>query len=257
VHYDILLITMFDEVIKELAIVGACLHCAYTLYKHWTNWSLRNKPSNDIKKGTIYLIESNTDTKFAEYKPIIRNDPFKDYGYYCQMIRKVPEDIPIKLILCTGGGSASGCSKILRTLKNHKSGYIAYVLSECLSAGTILAMGAKEIVMDNHSLLGKIDPTMFHGNENYTAICFSNIDQKHIDSHNAYMVNWGKYAINFIVELLGLALDGLPAEQSRDFIEKEFIYKETLHSKTFNYNDCMKIGLPVRQPGDDEKYFFG
>ena len=97
---------------------GIFLGSAYYKYKRLVH---------EINKGIIYFIETNTDTKFSDCELIAQDEPFSNTIQYLRLIRSVPEDIPIKLILSTNGEDVTRCDKLLRALKNHKSGYIAYI----------------------------------------------------------------------------------------------------------------------------------
>ncbi len=71
----------------------------------------------------------------------------------------MPEEKVIKLIISTHGGSLSNCEKMLNQLLKHKAGYVAYIKNECYSAGALLALGAKELVMDENSYLERLRST--------------------------------------------------------------------------------------------------
>ena len=108
---------------------------------------------------TIYMIDQNLDHLTSIFDIISPKANAFDQPYnVCNHIEDIPEDTTIKVVLSTNGGSLMNCEKILKKLLKHKGGHIAYIQKECFSAGTIIALGAKEIVMNNDSYLGKIDP---------------------------------------------------------------------------------------------------
>ncbi|HYF91892.1 MAG TPA: ATP-dependent Clp protease proteolytic subunit [Symbiobacteriaceae bacterium] len=69
-------------------------------------------------------------------------------------------DRPIDLVLHTPGGLVIAAEQIARVLHAHKPGVTVYVPQYAMSGGTILAMAATEIVMDQHAMLGPVDPQL-------------------------------------------------------------------------------------------------
>lgn len=61
------------------------------------------------------------------------------------------------LILTTSGGDPHAAYRIARTLQQHYKKFIAFVPGFCKSAGTLLVLGAHDLVMSPHAELGPID----------------------------------------------------------------------------------------------------
>jgi len=61
------------------------------------------------------------------------------------------------LILTTPGGDPDAAYKISRHLQNFYEKFTLFVFGYCKSAGTLLALGANEIVMSEHGELGPLD----------------------------------------------------------------------------------------------------
>lgn len=71
----------------------------------------------------------------------------------------------IILILTTNGGSAHEAYRAARFLKRKYSNFYCFILGRCKSAGTLLALGADEIVMYDTGELGPIDVQMARADE--------------------------------------------------------------------------------------------
>lgn len=69
-------------------------------------------------------------------------------------------DRPIDLVLHTPGGLVIAAEQIARVLNSHKAGVTVYVPQYAMSGGTMLAMAADQIVMDQHAMLGPVDPQL-------------------------------------------------------------------------------------------------
>ena len=94
----------------------------------------------------VYLFSAEVETKNADiFIEIIRS--VKDRRENCS------------LILTTNGGDPDDGYRIVRTIKRYypKGKLILYVLGICKSTGTLMALGADEIVMSDFSQLGPLD----------------------------------------------------------------------------------------------------
>jgi hypothetical protein len=80
---------------------------------------------------------------------------------------EVFKDLPgpdLDLILYTPGGSAEATDRIVRYIRSKFTHVRVFIPLTAMSAGTMLAMSADEIVMGKHSNLGPIDPQItFNG----------------------------------------------------------------------------------------------
>ncbi|HWI65681.1 MAG TPA: ATP-dependent Clp protease proteolytic subunit, partial [Symbiobacteriaceae bacterium] len=79
-----------------------------------------------------------------------------------QMMQEIAKagDKPIDLILHTPGGLVIAAEQIARVLNAHKAGITVFVPQYAMSGGTLLAMAADQIVMDQHAMLGPVDPQL-------------------------------------------------------------------------------------------------
>lgn len=69
------------------------------------------------------------------------------------------------LMLTTGGGDPHAAYRVARTLQQHYQRVIAYVPGYCKSAGTLLILGAHELVISPHAELGPIDLQVLRNDE--------------------------------------------------------------------------------------------
>ena len=207
------------------------------------------KYDDDIINGIIYMLDSDFDTKFSLMdliSPKINcfDTPLKT----CQLIKKVPDDVPIKLIISTKGGSLVSVDKIIRTLKKHKTGYVAFVCQEAYSAGAILALGANEIIMGESSYIGKIDPQL---NEE-SVINYVNMDGRYKTDRNICKVRECEHVLAYMDEILECLFKDHKSYPNLQQIKEMFIYSKMPHCKLFDAEECKKIGLNVRSPTPDE-----
>ena len=61
------------------------------------------------------------------------------------------------LFLCTFGGDPDAAYKVAKCMQRYYDNFTLYICGYCKSAGTLVALGAKEIVMSPHGELGPLD----------------------------------------------------------------------------------------------------
>ena len=99
--------------------------------------------------------ESNCDVLFYN-GPIVR--PADEYLIReCIRRRRRPN---LLLLLITEGGDADAGYRITRCLQDKYENFTVYICGYCKSAGTLIALGANEIVMSDHGELGPLDIQM-------------------------------------------------------------------------------------------------
>jgi ClpP class serine protease len=90
--------------------------------------------------------------------PLARYIDMDDSEKVLNAIRTTPPEQPIDMILHTPGGLAIAALQIARALRAHSGRVTVFVPHFAMSGGTLVALGADEIVMTEHAMLGPIDP---------------------------------------------------------------------------------------------------
>src|SRR3989304_3596948 len=92
--------------------------------------------------------------------PIARYIDIEDSEAVLRAIRMTPPEMPIDLVLHTPGGLVLAAEQIACALKRHKGKVTVFIPHYAMSGGTLIAMAAKEIVMDPNAVLGPVDPQL-------------------------------------------------------------------------------------------------
>jgi len=90
--------------------------------------------------------------------PFGRFIDMEDSEQVLQAIRLTPRDMPIDIILHTPGGLVLASEQIARALKNHPAKVTAIIPQYAMSGGTMIALAADEIMLDENAVLGPVDP---------------------------------------------------------------------------------------------------
>lgn len=92
--------------------------------------------------------------------PLARYIDIEDSEAVLRAIKLTDDDVPIDLILHTPGGLVLAAEQIAHALKRHPAQVTVFVPHYAMSGGTLLALAADEIVMDDNAVLGPVDPQL-------------------------------------------------------------------------------------------------
>ncbi|RUM50109.1 MAG: hypothetical protein DSY47_02505 [Hydrogenothermus sp.] len=84
----------------------------------------------------------------------------EDSEQVLRAIRLTPKDMPIDFIIHTPGGLALAATQIAQALADHKAPVRVIIPHYAMSGGTLIALAADEIIMDEHAVLGPVDPQL-------------------------------------------------------------------------------------------------
>jgi ClpP class serine protease len=92
--------------------------------------------------------------------PLVRYIDIDDSEAVLRAIRLTPDETPIDLILHTPGGLVLASEQIAYALRRHPGKVTVLVPHYAMSGGTLLALAADEILMDEAAVLGPVDPQL-------------------------------------------------------------------------------------------------
>lgn len=92
--------------------------------------------------------------------PIARYIDIEDSEAILTAIRLTPPDLPIDILLHTPGGLVLASEQIAEALKKHPGPVRVLVPHYAMSGGTLIALAAREIIMDPNAVLGPVDPQL-------------------------------------------------------------------------------------------------
>lgn len=92
--------------------------------------------------------------------PFSRYINVEDSEAILRAIRFTPDDMPIDLVVHTPGGLVLASEQIGRALEKHKAKVTVFVPHYAMSGGTMIALAADEIIIDENAVLGPVDPQL-------------------------------------------------------------------------------------------------
>jgi len=177
--------------------------------------------------------------------PLARYIDMDDAEKVLNAIRTTPPEQPIDMILHTPGGLAIAALQIARALRAHPGRVTVFVPYFAMSGGTLVALGADEIVMTEHAMLGPIDPQI---NGMPAASIIKVASEKplsEIDDQTLIFADLGHKAIEQLkrqaTELLRVPM---PPEMAMALAEKLTSGRWT-HDYPITVSEARELGLPV------------
>jgi ClpP class serine protease len=92
--------------------------------------------------------------------PVVRYIDIDDAEGILRAIRETPKERAIEIILHTPGGMVLAAQQIAAALADHEGKVTAVVPHYAMSGGTLIALAADEVMVDDHAALGPVDPQL-------------------------------------------------------------------------------------------------
>ena len=201
------------------------------------------------KSRTILLIHRQESISFLGV-PISRYITIEDSEKILRAIRLTPPDVPIDLILHTPGGLVLATEQIARALIRHQAKVTVFVPHYAMSGGTMLALAADEIVMDENAVLGPVDPQL----GNYPAASIIKVVEdkpiSEVDDQTLIMADLSRKAMNQVQQFVRTLLqDCIPKQKVKPENIENIIQALTTGQVTHDYpvtvEEATEMGLPV------------
>ncbi len=182
--------------------------------------------------------------------PLSRYISIEDSEQILRAIRLTPPDVPIDLILHTPGGLVLATEQIARALVRHRAKVTVFVPHYAMSGGTMLALAADEIIMDENAVLGPVDPQL--GNMAAASI-IQVVKEKpinDIDDQTLIMADLSRKALNQVQRFVRTLLeDNFPAQKIQpdkiDGIIEFLTTGQVTHDYPITVEEATDLGLPI------------
>lgn len=177
--------------------------------------------------------------------PLTRYINIEDSEQLLRAIRLTPDDIPIDLVLHTPGGLVLASEQIARAIQSHPAQVTVHIPHFAMSGGTMIALAADEIIMDENAVLGPVDPQLGQ----YPAVSILKaLDKKDINEVDDETVILGDIAAKALVQvrevLKELLLKNYPEEKAEEIANLLSGGKWT-HDYPITSNLLKEMGLNV------------
>lgn len=176
--------------------------------------------------------------------PLMRQIDVDDAEGVLQAIRETPPGRPIEIILHTPGGLVLAATQIAQALADHDGKVTAVVPHYAMSGGTLIALGADEIVLDRHAALGPIDPQLGHWPAASIVAAVDRPGQHQDDT--LILADVARKALRQVDELATRLLTRhLPVEKARE-VAIALSTGQWTHDHPLLAHELEPLGLPIR-----------
>lgn len=192
----------------------------------------------------IVLIHRQETMSFLGF-PLVRFIDIDDSEAILRAIKMTGDDVPIDLIVHTPGGLVLAAEQIAHALSRHPAKVTVFVPHYAMSGGTLIALAADEIVMDDNAVLGPVDPQL---GQQPAASVLKVLERKpvsEIDDTTLILADIAEKALRQVkTTVLALLSDKLDAEQAERVAETLTTGVYT-HDYPIGVSEATGLGLPV------------
>lgn len=186
--------------------------------------------------------------------PISRYINIEDSEQVLRAIRLTPEDMPIDLIVHTPGGLVLAAEQIAFALMKRKAKVTVFVPHYAMSGGTLIALAADEIVMDENAVLGPVDPQI----GSYPAASILNVlkqkPREKIDDNTLILADVAEKAMAQVKKMVqDILSEKLPPEKVES-IAAILTEGHFTHDYPLTFQILQKLGLSVNDQMPREVY---
>ncbi|WP_322513420.1 SDH family Clp fold serine proteinase [Chloroflexus sp.] len=186
--------------------------------------------------------------------PLVRYISIEDSEAVLRAIKMTDRDIPIDLILHTPGGLVLASEQIARALQKHPAKVTVFVPHYAMSGGTLIALAADEIVMDENAVLGPVDPQL---GQHPAASILRVLERKplsEVDDETLMMADIAEKAIRQVKRTVcELLRDKMPVERAEE-VAHTLASGVWTHDYPITVDEARELGLPISTAMPDEIY---
>ena len=188
--------------------------------------------------------------------PLFRFIDIDDSEAVLRAIRMTPDDTPIDLLLHTPGGLVLASEQIAYALRAHPGKVTVLVPHYAMSGGTLLALAADEIRMDEAAVLGPVDPQL---GDMPAASLVRVVGKKpidRVDDRTLVMADVAEKALRHMKQVVRELLSVQLEPEKADALAEELAGGHYTHDDPITVTEAKQLGLPVEVGLPDEVYEF-
>ncbi|MEW6503727.1 MAG: ATP-dependent Clp protease proteolytic subunit [Chloroflexota bacterium] len=216
---------------------------------------LRLMRTIETKRGSrvIALIHRQESMSFLGF-PVARYIDIQDSEQILRAIKLTDPKLPIDIILHTPGGLVLAAEQIANALVRHEGKVTVIVPHYAMSGGTMIALAADEILMDENAVLGPVDPQI----GNFPAASILQVvaekDRNRIDDETLILADISRKAIEQVkATIRRIASVHYPAEKA-EFLADELATGKWTHDYPITVDEARQLGLNVHTELPEEIY---
>lgn len=216
---------------------------------------LRLMRAIETKRGSrvIALIHRQESMSFLGF-PVARYIDIQDSERVLRAIKLTDSNLPIDIILHTPGGLALAAEQIANALARHEGKVTVMVPHYAMSGGTMIALAADEILMDENAVLGPVDPQI----GNFPAASILQVvaekDRNRIDDETLILADISRKAIEQVKTTIRRIASAHYSAEKAEFLAEELATGKWTHDYPITVDEARQLGLNVKTELPEEIY---
>jgi ClpP class serine protease len=211
--------------------------------------------SLEQKRGTrvIALIHRQERLSFLGF-PIARYIDINDSEEVLRAIKLTEPQVPIDMILHTPGGLVLAAEQIATALCRREGKVTVFVPHYAMSGGTLIALAADEIIMDENAVLGPVDPQI---GQQPAASILSVLEAKpvaEISDETLILADVSRKAIRQVKDTVSRILGERMAPEAAAGLADVLAGGRWTHDYPITVEEARQLGLPVNTDVPTEVY---
>ena len=214
---------------------------------------LMKKIEDKRKSRVIAMIHRQESMNFLGF-PVSRYIDIQDSEQILRAIKLTDENIPIDIILHTPGGLVLATEQIANAISRHKGKVTVFVPHYAMSGGTLLALAADEIIMDENAVLGPVDPQI--GNFPAASI-LKTVEMKDVnkvDDETLILADVSRKAIQQVKETVKRIARCTYTEEVAEKIAEDLATGRWTHDYPISVEQGRELGLNISEEMPEEVY---
>jgi len=186
--------------------------------------------------------------------PLFRYIDIDDSEQILRAIRMTDPDLPIDLILHTPGGLVLAAEQIAYALCAHGGDVTVFVPHYAMSGGTLIALAADQIVMDDNAVLGPVDPQLQNMPAASILNAVSKKDTNELDDETLILADVGEKAIKQVKETVVRIVTNRADRDTAERLADTLATGTWTHDYPITVREARELGMPVSVDVPEEVY---
>lgn len=201
----------------------------------------------------IALIHRQESMAFLGF-PVARYIDIEDSERVLRAIKLTDANLPIDVILHTPGGLVLASEQIANALAKHPAKVTVFVPHYAMSGGTMIALAADEIVMDENAVLGPVDPQIGQ----YPAVSILNVlerkDLNKVDDETLILADMSRKAIEQVKATIRRIASHHYRPEVAERLAEELASGQWTHDYPISVEEARELGLNINTEVPTEIY---
>lgn len=186
--------------------------------------------------------------------PLFRYIDIDDSEQILRAIRMTDSKVPIDLVLHTPGGLVLAAEQIAYALCAHKGDVTVFVPHYAMSGGTLIALAADQIVMDENAVLGPVDPQLQNRPAASILDAVSKKDTNELDDETLILADVGQKAIKQVKQTVVRIVTNRADQETAERLAETLATGTWTHDYPITVREARDLQMPVSIEVPEEVY---